>query len=167
MSRAEPTPAPDPNQTVRIKSPPGGSPEKPDSSAAGSGRGWVVPVVIILLVVAAVVLIGVARRVEPRDTNQEPAPAASAEAVAAPVANALPEPPAVTESDTNAATPPAIPEPRLQGIGYSAAKPWAIVDGKTVYVGDRVGSRQVKEISSSTITLEDTNGGLQTLFLHK
>ena len=165
MSRANPDP--ESNQTVKIKSPSGGSPESPDASAAGSGRGWVVPVVVILLVVAAVVLISVARRVEPRDAGRETAPTPPAEAASVSVTNAVPEPPAATEESTNAAKPPVIPEPKLQGIGYNAKRPWAIVDGKTVYVGDRVGSRQVKEISPSTITLEDTNGVLQTMFLHK
>jgi hypothetical protein len=159
MSRANHTPKP--NQTVQLKSSSGGSPPSPDASAAGSSRGWVVPVVIVLLVVAAIILIGVAKRAGPRDTNLEPAPAPPVEAVASPVTNVPPEIPAVPEVATNA------PAPKLQGIGYNAARPWAIVDGKTVYVGDRVGGSHVKEISPSTITLEDTNGSLQTLFLHK
>jgi hypothetical protein len=165
MSRANHNPKT--NQTVQLKSASGGSPEPPEASAAGPGRSWVVPVVVILLVVAAVVLIGVARRAEPRDAGREPASAPPAEAVAALAANLPPAPPAIPEAATNAPTPPAAPEPRLQGIGYNAARPWAIVDAKTVFVGDLVGARRVKEISASTITLEDTNGSLQTLFLHK
>jgi hypothetical protein len=166
MSRANPTPASDPNQTVKIKSSSGGPPESPHPSSGGPGRGWVVPVVVILLVAAAVILIGVAKRVEPRDTSREPAP--TVETLAAPATIAPPEIPPVPEVATNTSTPPAAPEPKLQGIGFRAARPWAIVDGKTVYVGDRVGGgRHVKEISPSTVTLEDTNGTLQTLFLHK
>jgi hypothetical protein len=167
MSRANPTP--EPNQTVKIKSASGGSSEPPPSPAGGPGRGWVVPVVVILLVAAAILLIKVAKRAEPRDAGREPAPAPPVETVAAPATSALPEPRAVPDSVTNAPTLPAVPapEPKVQGIGYSARRPWAIVDGKTVFIGDRVGNRQVKEISASTVTLEDTNGALQTFFLHK
>lgn len=163
MSRANHTPKP--NQTVQLKSSSGGPPASPNASATGPGRGWVVPVVIVLLVAAAIVLIGVAKRAGPRDTHLEPTPAPPVEAVAAPATNAPPEIPAVAEGVTN--TPVATPAPKLQGIGYAAARPWAIVDGKTVYAGDRVGNYRVKEILQSTITLEDTNGSLQTLFLHK
>jgi hypothetical protein len=50
---------------------------------------------------------------------------------------------------------------------FNAKQPWAIVDGKTVYVGSRVGDCRVKEITPSTLTLEDTNGFARTLFLGK
>jgi hypothetical protein len=163
MSRANRTPRPD--QTVQLKSSSGGSPASPDASGTGSGRGWVVPLVIVVLVVAAVFLIVVAKRAEPRNTNPEPAPAPPVEAVAPPVTNVPPEIPAVPEVATNA--PSAVPAHKLQGVGYNAARPWAIVDGKTVYAGDRVGNYSVKEILQSAVTLEDTNGSLQTLFLHK
>jgi hypothetical protein len=165
MSRASNTPRPD--QTVQIKSSAGGSPESPNASSAGSGRGWIVPVVVVLLVVAALALIGVAKRVGPRDANREPAPAPSVEAGAAPVTNAPPEIPAVPETITNIPTATSAPAIKLQGIGYAAKRPWAVVNGKTVFAGDRVGNYRVKEISPSTITLEDANGSLQTLFLHK
>jgi hypothetical protein len=165
MSRANNTPKP--NESVKLKSSSSGSPEPSNASAAGPGRGWIVPVVVVLLVVAALALIGVAKRAGPRDANQEPAPAPPVEAVAAPVTKAPPELPAAPETITNIPTATSAPAIKLQGIGYAAARPWAIVDGKTVYVGDQVGNNRVKEISPSTITLEDANGSLQTLFLHK
>ena len=57
------------------------------------------------------------------------------------------------------------PQPRLQGIVFDSARPWAIVDGKTVYPGDRVGNLRVKVIAKGALTLEDTNGLRQVLVL--
>jgi hypothetical protein len=165
MSRASNTPKP--NQTVQIKSSAGESPASPGTPATGPGRGWVVPVVVVLLVIVAIGLIGVAKRAGTRDANQEPAPLPPVEAVAAPVTQAPPELPAAPETITNIPTATSAPAIKLQGIGYAAKRPWAVVDGKTVFVGDQVGNCRVKEISPSTITLEDANGSLQTLFLHK
>ena len=53
----------------------------------------------------------------------------------------------------------------MQGIVYAAAQPWAIVDGKTVHVGDRFGEFRVKEISQSTVTLEKADGSQKKLGL--
>jgi len=53
---------------------------------------------------------------------------------------------------------------KLQGVVYGE-KSWAIVDGKTVYVGDSVGGFRVKEITSNGITLESPDGSEQKLGL--
>lgn len=165
MSRANPTP--ESGQTVKIKPPSGGPPPSPSASPEGPGRGWVVPVVVIVLVVAAIALIGVAKRVTPRETTTEPTPVPPVEAVAPVAPKPPPEVPVVPETATNLSSATSAPAIKLQGIGYAGAKPWAVVSGKTVYVGDRVGDYRVKEITSSTITLEDASGSLQTLFLHQ
>jgi hypothetical protein len=147
------------NNTPRREQP--SSPEP----ASGPGRGWVLPLVVALLVIAVFVFIGVAKRAEKRPAAPEPAPA---EPVAAPVTNAAPPEPAPVEAATNAPPTNSAPSLKLQGVGFNAKRPWAIVDGKTVFVGDRVsGGYRVKEISPNTLTLEDTNGSSRTLFLGK
>ena len=87
------------------------------------------------------------------------APAAPAK-VAAPAATppAVPKPPVTPP-------PPPPPEPKLQGIFFDPARPWAIVSGKTVYAGDRVGDFRVKEISKNTVTLEKADKTLKVLEL--
>jgi hypothetical protein len=46
----------------------------------------------------------------------------------------------------------------VQGIMYDPARPSAIVNGKTVYVGDRLGDFRVKQISKNSITLTGPGG---------
>jgi hypothetical protein len=43
--------------------------------------------------------------------------------------------------------------PKLQGIFYRPDRPEAIIDGKTVLVGDRVGEFRVLAISRDDVTL--------------
>jgi HD-like signal output (HDOD) protein len=49
---------------------------------------------------------------------------------------------------------PARPEFRLSGIIYGVATPSAIVNGKTVFVGDRIGGATVLRISQTDVTLQ-------------
>jgi hypothetical protein len=154
MSRANITPRQNPSA----------EPE-PDS---GNRRGWVLPLVVALLVIAVFVLIGVAKRAEKRPAGPEPAPAVPAEPVAAPAPSAPPAVPTPVATATDSPSTNASAALKLQGVGFNAARPWAIVNGKTVYAGDRVsGGYRVKEISPNTLTLEDTNGSSRTLFLGK
>lgn len=51
--------------------------------------------------------------------------------------------------------PPLLPEPKLQGILFDPTQPSAIVDGKTVFVGSRVGGFRVTAISKNGITLKN------------
>ncbi len=83
---------------------------------------------------------------------------------AVPVATspALAPAPALAGPDTNTNTPavaapgpsPA-PAPKLQGIAYRPDRPTAVVNGRTVEVGDRVGGFRVLAISRSAVTLGD------------
>ena len=41
----------------------------------------------------------------------------------------------------------------LQGIVYDPVHPWAIVNGKSIYLGDNVSGMRVTKISRSSITL--------------
>ena len=54
---------------------------------------------------------------------------------------------------------------KVQGIAYDPAKPWAIVNGKTVFVGDPVGEFRVKAISKYTVTLTGADGKETTVTL--
>ncbi len=53
--------------------------------------------------------------------------------------------------------------PRIQGIIFSATRPLAIVDGKTVSVGDRVGDFQVKQILKDSVIFLRPDGSQKTL----
>ncbi len=64
---------------------------------------------------------------------------------------------AVTE-----AAPPKPAPPKLQGIIYSPNRASAVIDGKTVFVGDRVGIYKVESITRQSVTL---TGGGQTIAL--
>ena len=145
---------------------PGGPPSPPVESESSAGRGWLFPLLAVLLVVGAGVLIGLAVTKHPvkQIANQpEPSPASPAESVSAPPSSTPPPFPAAAVSNSPPVPPP--PTFKLQGIGYDPVRPWAIVDGKTVYPGSRVGNFRVNEILPDTLTLEDTNGSLKTLTL--
>ena len=104
-------------------------------------------------------------------------PTASAVTVDSPVESALPSPPAPiikaepslapapptvpVETQTNAVAvvaisePPVPPAPKLQGIAFHPPRPSAVVSGKTVMVGDRVGGFRVLAITRGSVTLGD------------
>ena len=156
--------------------PPNPSPAVPAAVPAGSkpagSRGWLWPVVGLFLV-GACILAGLAMTRHREAQTASPSEPVPTESISPAVTNP-PLPPPVVETnaapDSNSvvssvATVP--PRPRLQGIVSDPVRPWAIVDGKTVYPGDRVGDFRVKEISKGTLTLEDTNGSRQVLLLGK
>ena len=121
---------------------------------------------MVLLLVAAGILVGLAMAKHKRmQTAGQPEPSRPAGSVAGPESNA---PPVVSE--TNAApgsnSISLHPAPlHLQGIVSDPVRPWAIVDGKTVYVGSSVGDFHVKQILPGTLVLEDTNGSRRELIL--
>ena len=82
-----------------------------------------------------------------KTTTVEPtAPAPKVETVPAPA------PPAPT------APPPTLPFAlKLQGILYSATKPAAILNGRTIFVGDVVGGMTISSIESDRITITYSN----------
>jgi hypothetical protein len=88
----------------------------------------------------------VAPQPEPAPTIVVPASALT-EPAPAPV---VPSAPAVPDE------PPAPPKPaplRLQGIAFSPAHPSAVINGKTVYVGDKLGEFRVSAITADSATL--------------
>ena len=116
------------------------------------------PVLIILLLVAAVFFIGLALASR-KEKMIVVGPAISVTQTVGTVAGPAINPPA----DVSPAPPPVIGsaaintnaprQTRIQGIVYDPVHPWAIINGKTVYVGDFVDGRRVTAISHSTITL--------------
>ena len=116
-------------------------------------NAWLAPAIAILVVFAVIFLVGwavahhsvhaiVTGPIDPELATQQAAE------VTLPV---VPPPPAPTPINPEDA-------PHLQGIFYSPTAPTAIVDGKTVGVGDRYQQYRVKEITKSSVTLVDSKG---------
>jgi len=119
---------------------------------------WIFPALIILLIIAACFFLGLAmtnRTVTKIVNVPEAVVTQQAETVVA--KEPMPE--------TNTPVAPAPDLPRLQGIFYDPVHPSAIMDGRSVSIGSRVGDLRVKEISKYTVTLEGTNGFLQKINL--
>lgn len=86
--------------------------------------------------------------VPPSATTQQSAPRAPAVAVASPSlspTNPVPVPQAPAKP----------PPPRLQGIVFNPRRPCAMIDGKTLFIGDRLGAFKVVAITPETVTLSD------------
>jgi hypothetical protein len=127
-------------------------PLQPVAEESPSVLVWLIPALVIFLIVAAIFFIGVASTQHTvRAIAAAPAPAAtqSVAEVTLPVIVPHTEPP-----------PPVNPPdaPRLQGIFYSPTAPSAIVDGKTVGLGDQFRQYRVKEITKYTVTLVGPDG---------
>jgi hypothetical protein len=138
------------------QNPPANSPPLPPVEPVAQGNGnWLAPVMIILLVAAAGIFIGLSlSRHAPAIASVPLAAAATNQPVKA-VATTLPLVANSPPGSKNAVmVPPKPPEPKLQGILFDAAHPCAIVSGRTVFVGDRVGEFRVAAISKDNLTLQ-------------
>jgi len=97
-----------------------------------------------------------------------PAPAPAAEPSAPPLAE-VQETDAVAEAPTPARVPaPAPPKPvllRLQGILYNPHHPSAMINGKTLFVGDTLGDLRVVAIAQNGVTLANSSR-TNVLFLY-
>jgi len=119
---------------------------RPVEPTPPEGGKWLAAVVIILLFAAAGTFVGVS-------WSKRALPVAAASKVVSAVAS-LPrviKHPVAT--NTVAVAAPRLPEPKLQGILLAAPRPCAIVDGKTVFVGDQVDGMRVTVISKGSVTL--------------
>jgi hypothetical protein len=138
-----------------------GPPLRPVEPEDGSGLAWILPAIIIFLIVVACFFIGLAmaNRTVTKIVNA-PEPGVSVtqpvEAVVAPELRQM----AVEEVVSNES-----PPLKVQGIGYDPSKPWAIINGQTVYVGDQTGGFRVKAISKYTVTLAGADGKEQIITL--
>ena len=156
-----------PASDLRPQQPPAGLPSSPVKPGANTSRARPWSWLVISLSVATyagieLMLTGC----EPKKTTPPPEPVATqtVTTVAPPVSN--PPPPTLTAISNSVPTNPP-PKFRLQGIVYDPARPWAIVNGQTVYVGSRVGEMRVKVILKDTVTLEAADGTQQKLVLGK
>jgi hypothetical protein len=122
---------------------------------------WILPVVVILLIVVAVffIALSLAKRTANSIVTAPEAPSTQeVETVVAPPS--LP-PPVIGPAAINTAPPaPA----KIQGIAYDPVHPWAIISGKTVYVGDAVDGMTVLAIAKNSVTLAG-NGQTNKLYV--
>jgi len=157
-------------QAQKKNPPPGLTPLPPVAYRPGNVIGWILPGVIGFLIVAACLFIGMAL-VTRTTTKAVGKPGLLATQPANPVTMPAPIPAPIPVSNAPPPIPPPAPppppEPKLQGIVYATTQPWAIVDGQTVHVGDRLGEYRVREISQDSVTLEKADGSRKKLGLDK
>jgi hypothetical protein len=145
----------------------------PVESRPGSVIGWILPGVVGFLIIAACLFTGLAlatRTVTTAAGESKSWAAQPVRPVATPAPDRVPSPIPVTRpapaSMAPSSPPPAPPpEPRLQGIVFAPTRPWAIVNGKTVRVGDWLGEFRVKAISPRGVVLEKADGSQKKLGL--
>ena len=119
------------------------------------------PVVVLLTLLIPVIGLGLWFLVKGMQMN-EPAKPPSVQAIVAraPEPVPVPAPPNV----------PAAPQPppttyKLQGIYWRPARAAAVVNGKTLYVGDQVDKARIASIDKDSVTL-DVEGQSKVLQLH-
>ena len=97
--------------------------------------------------------------VTPAENSVPVQPVSTTNSVAAAENPATAPGPAPTDSVTNItvatadATPPKPALPKLQGIFYRPARPSAVISGKNVFIGSRVGEFQVLAITQESVTI--------------
>jgi hypothetical protein len=160
-------------QESQPKNPSPTLPPIPEPETESSGPNWMLIGLIILLIVNALIFINLAvshkkakAQNEVGDINRAPvvetpasAPAQKIEAAVVPV-SVMP----MTNAETNltAIVPAGVSRLKVQGIVFTK-RPWAIVNGKTVSVGDRVRDLRVMQISQYTVTFEADDGAITKL----
>ena len=84
-------------------------------------------------------------------TNEPVAPVTTPVATPSTIEPSQPAP--ITNVVAVPVEPPKPVGPRLQGISYNPSRPSAVVNGRTVYAGDRVGEFRVTQITPDSVTL--------------
>ena len=147
--------------------PPSGQPPLPPvESVSRGGMNWFLLVAIVLLLAVAGFFIGLSlSRHTPPVAALATVPAITPEPLPIQLAESVPNStPAVTNAPSvsnevaDVPPPPPPPEPKLQGILFDPTRPCAIVDGATVFVGDRTGEFRVTAISKDKVTLKSGTG---------
>lgn len=120
--------------------------------------GWFLPGMVVLLILAGMICIGVTlfrRPAAKASTEQTFANENQSSAAATPPETTpAPAPRATSKPSSQPSVPATIyPLPKVQGIVFSPAKPWAIVNGKTVFVGDTIGNLRVQSISRDKVVV--------------
>lgn len=117
-------------------------------------RGF--PVLAFLIVLIPVIAVGMWFLIKGLQLYEQPRPAPVQSAVARapepkPAAAAIPTNPAPALSAPQASAKPTY---KLQGIYWRPTRPSAVVNGKTVYVGDRVEKARITAIEQDSVTLD-------------
>jgi len=92
---------------------------------------------------------------EPEPASQ-PVPEKKSSVPPEPGPSAVPAPTDISIKPASPPEPPPAPQPppiRLQAIVYSPTRPSAIINNRTVFIGDRVGDLRVTSITQETTTL--------------
>ncbi len=109
---------------------------------------WPVAIILFLLLFAGLFIAVSSGRHAGANIAADPAPIPAPVVQPAPAPN---PPPVAPATEALAANPP---KPvQIQGIVSDPVHPYAIVSGKTVFVGDAVGDQRVAAISPDTLTL--------------
>jgi hypothetical protein len=151
------------------KNPPSGVPPLPPvESPARDGTGWILAAAAILFLAAVCLFIGpvlLGHKAPPSASAKAPEistpPPAEAAPEPAPLTNALP--PQATNTNPPPPESPVEQPLKVQGIIFNATRPLAIVNGKAVNVGDRVGDYQVKQILKNSVIFQRPDGSQKTL----
>lgn len=138
-------------------------PMHPAANQDGSPAAvWLVPAIVIFLIVAAIFFIGwAAAHNTVHDAQVAQQPISATQQVESTRIDTILQNTNNNSDDTMVGVPPPPPPPppapiyvpKLQGIFYSATAPTAILDGKTVSVGDQFQQYQVKAITKDTVVL--------------
>ena len=144
--------------------------------------GWMIPTVLVLVALVALLFFWQWTRgrsdfvpqaraltpppalVQPIASPQPPPPAPAPQAsVAAPDPTPAPVPLAAAAPETNsaapttiaalAAEPPKPPPLRLQAIVYNPKRPSAVINGKTLFLGEKIGDARLVAIDQESATL--------------
>jgi hypothetical protein len=110
---------------------------------------WILPVVVILLIVVAVFFIALSLAKHTANSIVAAPDLSNTQQVEAPTVPSMPSAP-IGPAAINTSTPAPT---RIQGIAYDPVRPWAIISGKTVYVGDSVDGMRVLAIAKNSVTL--------------
>lgn len=150
---------------------------QPVAQSVAPATGWFISIAVIFLIVAGIFFVGFAmahRSLSGGKTSAATKPALVKKPVSPPVVAEVP-PATPTVPAAQPAPPPvvkpvvkpvaksvpavhAVAKPKLQGIFYSPTAPAAIVDGRTVRVGDQLSQYHVVEITKLTVTLVGADG---------
>jgi len=134
--------------------PPAGVPPLSPIDPSSSPRShWTLLTALLLFIAAACFFAGPLAC----DHKSSLPPAETNAPVAAPA-------PVATAAPTPSATPvPAAAVPKVQGIVYAPANPVAIVNGKSVHTGDRIGDYKIKAILQNAVSFQKSDGSVITV----
>ena len=146
-------------------------PALPVHSESHGGANWLFAVLIVALIVVSCFLILLAVGPRKQIAHSAPPAAPAQYAQTAPPSSVLPKaavtppPAAIAPTQTVAVVAPPPPALKVQGIFYNSARPQAIVNGQTVYIGDDVNGFRVKQISKDEVSFTAPDGSEKTLAL--